>query len=125
MPAIYVRFQTPRDIAEKALQVVEGARDTGALRKGTNEVTKAIERGQAQLVVMAEDVQPEEVVAHIPLLCEEKGVAYCYVPTKQDLGQSAGLKVPTATVAVMDPGRAKATQDEVVAKLGEMVKKAA
>jgi large subunit ribosomal protein L7Ae len=124
MPGIYVRFQTPKELQDKAFQVVEGARDTGALRKGTNEVTKVVERGQAKLVVLAEDVQPEEVVAHIPLLCEEKGVPYMYVPTKTDLGTSAGLKVPTAAVAVLDPGRAKATNDELATKFGELAKKA-
>jgi large subunit ribosomal protein L7Ae len=122
--AIYIRFQTPKELQDKAFQVVEGARDTGALRKGTNEVTKLIERGQAKLVVLAEDVQPEEVVAHIPLLCEEKGIPYIYVPTKQDLGTSAGLKVPTAAVAVTDPGRAKATSDEIAGKFAELSKKA-
>jgi len=125
MPGIYVRFQTPADLQEKAFQVVEGARDTGSLRKGTNEVTKIVERGQAKLVVIAEDVQPEEVVAHIPLLCEEKGVPYVYVPTKQDLGQSAGLGVPTAAVAVLDPGRAKPVHEELAAKVAELVKKPA
>lgn len=124
MPGIYVRFQTPKELQDKAFQVVEGARDTGALRKGTNEVTKVVERGQAKLVVLAEDVQPEEVVAHIPILCEEKGVPYMYVPTKADLGTSAGLKVPTAAVAVLDPGRAKSVNDELAARFGELAKKA-
>lgn len=124
MPGIYVRFETPKELQEKAFQAVEGARDTGSLRKGTNEVTKLIERGLAKLVVLAEDVQPEEVVAHIPILCEEKGVPYVYVPTRQDLGNSAGLKVPTAAVAVLDPGRAKPVTDELAAKLAELVKKA-
>jgi large subunit ribosomal protein L7Ae len=124
MPGIYVRFETPKELQEKAFQAVEGARDTGSLRKGTNEVTKLVERGQAKLVVLAEDVQPEEVVAHIPILCEEKGVPYVYVPTRQDLGNSAGLKVPTACVAVLDPGRAKPVTDELATRLAELVKKA-
>jgi large subunit ribosomal protein L7Ae len=125
MPGIHVRFETPKDLQEKAFQVVEGARDTGSLRRGTNEVTKLVERGQAKLVVIAEDVQPEEVVAHIPVLCEEKGVPYVYVSAKQDLGTSSGLKVPTATVAVLDPGRAKPVNDELVTKVAELIKKPA
>lgn len=125
MPGIYIRFETPKDLQDKAFQVVEGARDTGSLRRGTNEVTKLVERGQAKMVIIAEDVQPEEVVAHIPLLCEEKGVPYVYVPTRQDLGNSAGLKVPTATVAILDPGRAKPVNDELAAKVAELIKKPA
>lgn len=125
MPGIHVRFETPKELQDKAFQVVEGARDTGSLRKGTNEVTKLVERGQAKLVIIAEDVQPEEVVAHIPLLCEEKGVPYVYVSAKQDLGNSAGLKVPTAAVAILDPGRAKPVSDELAARVAELVKKPA
>ena len=36
--------------------IVEKARNTGKIEKGTNEVTKAIERGTAKLVVWAGDV---------------------------------------------------------------------
>ena len=47
----YVKFEVPQELAEKALEAVEVARDTGRIRKGTNETTKAVERGQAKLVV--------------------------------------------------------------------------
>lgn len=111
--AMYVRFETPKDIQDKTYEAVEAARDTGSVKKGTNEVTKFIERGQAKLVVMAEDVTPEEVLAHIPLLCEEKGIAYAYVPSKQELGQAAGLEVGTAATAIVDAGRGKQLVDEI------------
>src|SRR3970282_2403977 len=88
---MYVRFETPKELVEKTYQAIELARDSGKLRKGTNEVTKVVERGDAQFVIMAEDVQPEEILAHMPLLCEEKGVPYAYVPSKQELGGAAGL----------------------------------
>src|SRR3989304_138101 len=90
---MYVRFETPKELVDKTYQAVELVRDSGKLRKGTNEVTKLVERGDAQFVVMAEDVQPEEVLAHMPLLCEEKGIPYAYVPSKQELGVAAGLGV--------------------------------
>src|SRR5687768_16815810 len=62
---MFVRFEAPKELQDKAYEAVEAARDTGAVKKGTNEVTKLIERGQAKLVVMASDIQPEEVLAHI------------------------------------------------------------
>ena len=71
----YVRFEVPPEIAEKAYEALRKARETGGkIKKGTNETTKAIERGLAKLVLIAEDVDPPEVVAHLPLLCEEKKV---------------------------------------------------
>jgi len=113
---IYVRFETPKELVDKAYQVVELARDSGKLRKGTNEVTKLVERGEAQLVVMAEDVTPEEILAHMPLLCEEKAVPYAYVPSKQELGVAAGLGKATASCAILDPGKGKPMMDELAAK---------
>src|SRR5256712_6579059 len=106
--AIYVRFELPKDLTDKVYQVVEIAKESGKIRKGTNEVTKLVERGEAQFVVMAEDVQPEEILAHMPLLCEEKGVPYAYVPSKQELGVAVGRGQATASIALLDPGKAEA-----------------
>jgi len=55
------KFDIPAELSDKALESVELARDTGKLKKGTNEVTKAIERGIVKLAVIAEDIQPEEI----------------------------------------------------------------
>ena len=110
---IYVRFETPSDLSDKALQLVQVASETGKLRVGTNEVTKSSERGEAKLVVMAEDVDPVEILVHIPMLCEEKRIPYVYVPKKQRLGQSAGLSKSAASVAVVEPGEAKGLLEEI------------
>ena len=81
-----------------------------------------MERGDAQFVVMAEDVQPEEILAHMPLLCEEKGIPYAYVPSKQELGVSVGLGKATASIAILDAGKAKPIVDDLGAKLLAMKK---
>src|SRR5438552_2494613 len=78
--------------------------------------------GEAQFVVMAEDVQPEEILAHMPLLCEEKGVPYAYVPSKQELGVAVGLGKATASIAILDPGKAKPVLDDLSGKLRAMKK---
>jgi len=121
MPA-FVKFEVPKELAEKTYEIIELAKQSGKIRKGANEVTKIVERGQAKLVVMAADVQPEEILMHMPILCEEKGTPYAYVPSKQELGAAAGLEVPTATIAVMDPGKGKASLDELVKLLAELKK---
>ncbi len=117
---IYVRFEVPEEVVEKTYQVLEIARDTGKVRRGTNEVTKIIERGEAKLVVMAEDVSPEEILAHIPLLCEEKGVLYSYVPSKKQLGSAAGLEKATASAAVTDPGKAREMLESLIEDLKKL-----
>jgi large subunit ribosomal protein L7Ae len=113
---IYVRFETPTELSDKALQLVQVASETGKIRVGTNEVTKSSERAEAKLVVMAEDVDPVEILVHIPMLCEEKRIPYVYVGKKQRLGQSAGLSKSAASVAVVEPGDAKALLEEIAAQ---------
>jgi large subunit ribosomal protein L7Ae len=110
---IYVRFETPNEVADKALQLVQIASETGKVRVGTNEVTKSSERAEAKLVVMAEDVDPVEILVHIPMLCEEKRIPYLYVPKKQRLGQSAGLSKSAASVAIVEAGEAKQLLEEL------------
>jgi len=119
---IYVRFETPNDLAEKALQLVQVASETGKIRVGTNEVTKSSERSEAKLVVMAEDVDPVEILVHIPMLCEEKRIPYIYVPKKQRLGQAAGLSKSAASVAVVEAGEAKSLLDELAAQFPNLKK---
>ena len=110
---IYVRFETPTELADKALQLVQIASETGKIRVGTNEVTKSSERSEAKLVVMAEDVDPVEILVHIPMLCEEKRIPYLYVPKKQRLGQAAGLSKSAASVAIVEAGEAKPLLEEI------------
>ncbi len=121
----YVRFDVPPDIAEKAYEAVKKARETGGkIRKGTNETTKAVERGQAKLVVIATDVDPPEVVMHLPFLCEEKKVPYLYVPSKKRLGEVAGIQVAAASVAIVEPGGAKDLVEDLSRAYQELKAKA-
>ena len=93
--------------ADQIYEAVEVARNTGKIKKGSNEVTKAIERGVAKLVVVAKDVQPAEVIMHLPLLAKEKGVPCVEVPSKEQLGAAAGLTVSTGAIAIIVEGEAK------------------
>ncbi len=117
---LYVRFEVSRDLADRIYNIVEAAKDTGEIRKGTNETTKAVERGNAQLVVMAEDVDPPEILAYLPPLCEEKDTPFGYVPEKRELGSAAGIDVSAASTAVIDPGEAEDELESVVAELEEL-----
>jgi large subunit ribosomal protein L7Ae len=119
---VYVRFEVPEELQNSALAILEKVRETGRIKKGTNETTKTIERGMAKLVYIAMDVDPPEIVAHIPLLCEEKNVPYIYIDTKSRLGQAAGLKVNCSAVAVVDEGETKKELRDLVAKINGLKK---
>lgn len=92
---------------DNVLEAIEVANATGKIKKGSNEVTKAIERGSAKLVVYAKDVEPKEIIMHIPLLCKEKEITCFEVATKEELGAAAGIEVGTAAVAIIAEGESK------------------
>jgi large subunit ribosomal protein L7Ae len=99
---------------DKILHAVEIARNTGKIRIGTNETTKAIERGIAKLVVIADDIQPKEVIMHLEPLCDEKKIPFVHVKSKQELGRAAGIDVPSASIAIVEEGDAKDDIKEIV-----------
>jgi large subunit ribosomal protein L7Ae len=116
----YVKFETPKDLVNAVYEAVRLAKQSGKVRKGTNETTKAIERGTSRLVVIAEDVEPPEVVAHLPLLCEERSAAYVFVPSKQQLGVSLGIDVGSAAATILDAGEAQHIVEQVVTSISGM-----
>ena len=117
--AYYVKNETPAELVNPILEALRVAATTGKVRKGTNEATKAIDRGISKLIIIAEDVEPPEVVAHLPLICEEQGAAYAFVPDKQELGKALGIDVTSAAAAILDAGDAQHIIDEVVASLAK------
>ena len=117
-----MKFEVPKEVADAAYEAIQIAARTGKVRRGTNETTKAVERGQAKLVLIAEDVDPPEVVAHLPILCEERKIPYVYVPSKAKLGSAAGIDVPSASVCIIDAGEAADLVNEIIARVESLKK---
>ena len=116
----YVKFEVSKEIADAAYEALQIASKTGMVRKGTNETTKAIERAQAKLVIIAEDVDPPEVVAHLPLLCEERKIPYIFVPNKEKIGNAVGIDVPAASVCIVKEGEATGLVKEIIARIEQI-----
>jgi len=113
----YVKFEVPADVANAVYEAVQIAARTGKVKRGTNETTKAVERGLAKLVVIAEDVDPPEVVAHLPLLCDERKVPYVYVPSKAKLGSATGIDVAAASACITESGEAADLVKEIINRI--------
>ena len=107
------------EIVDKIYEAIEVAKATGRIKKGSNEVTKAIEKGMAKLVAIAKNVNPPEITMHIPLLSKEKDVLCVEVPSKEELGAAAGISVGTASIAIVEEGEAKNIVKEIIKKLKE------
>ncbi|MBS3074041.1 ribosomal L7Ae/L30e/S12e/Gadd45 family protein [Candidatus Pacearchaeota archaeon] len=87
---------------------IEQARKSGKIEKGINEVTKAIERGTAKAVFYAKDVEPKEIVAHLPALCKERGIECNEADSKAKLGAAAGINVPCSAIAIVEASETRA-----------------
>lgn len=120
--AEYVKFQVPDELKARQATLLEKIAKTGKVRIGSNEATKAAERGTAKLIVIAEDVTPPEIVMHLPLICKEKNIPFTYVSTKKGLGQYSGLNVGSAAIAVLDEGDTKKDFADLTKKLQELAK---
>lgn len=58
-----------------------------SIKYGINHVTALIEEKKAKLVVIANDVDPIELVLWLPALCVKMDVPYCIVKNKSRLGK--------------------------------------
>ena len=91
------------------------------IKKGANEATKTLNRGISDLIVIAADVKPLEIVLHLPLLCEDKNVPYVFVESQRLLGRACGVSRPVIAASILNN-----TSDELketIAKLKEEVEK--
>eukprot|EP00736_Rhodelphis_marinus_P010240 Rmarinus@m.9129 len=84
------------------LELVQQATNYKVLKKGANEATKTLNRGHSELIIMAADAQPLEILLHLPLLCEEKNVPYVFVPSKMALGRACGVSRPVISCSIMN-----------------------
>lgn len=118
----YVSWEATEEIVEEALKILEEVLkiEGGKLKRGTNETTKAVERGTAKLVFIARDVDPPEIVAHLPLLCEEKNIPYIFVESKERIGEASGIDVPAAAVSIVEAGQLGSSIKSLAEKIEEI-----
>ena len=91
----------PDAFSKTVLDLVQQAANYKQIKKGANEATKALNRGQAELIVLAGDTNPVEIVLHLPLLCEDKNVPYIFVPSKVALGRAAQVSRNVIALAII------------------------
>jgi len=98
------RPETKKDrrarLVKRAAERAAGKPDTPTkrplvVRTGVNTVVSLVEQKKAQLVVIAHDVDPIEIVIYLPALCKKMGVPYCIVKGKARLGQVVRRKTVT------------------------------
>merc|ERR1712050_368302 len=81
-------------------EVVQQSANYKQLRKGANEATKTLNRGISDLIILAADTEPIEIILHLPFICEEKNIPYIFIPSKQALGRACGVSRPVIACSI-------------------------
>ncbi|KAK5858108.1 hypothetical protein PBY51_002276 [Eleginops maclovinus] len=89
-----------RKLSKKLYKCVKKAVKVKNIRRGVKEVQKFINKGEKGIVVLAGDTLPIDVYCHLPVMCEDRNLPYAYIPSKGDLGSSAGSKRPTCVILI-------------------------
>ena len=90
----------PPKLEKKVCQLVQQLLSYKQVRKGVNEVMKALQKGGIEAVVLAADCDPLEIVMTLPSLCEERNIPYCFVSSKASLGRACGIKRPVVAACI-------------------------
>ena len=110
-----------KSIQKEIFNVITKASQLKKIKKGANESTKTLNRGISDLIVIAADVKPLEIVLHLPLLCEDKNVPYVFVESQKLLGRACGVSRPVIAASILSN-----TSDELkntITKLKQEVEK--
>ncbi|XP_065221857.1 H/ACA ribonucleoprotein complex subunit 2-like protein [Planococcus citri] len=87
---------------KRLLKLIRKAAENKSIRVGLKDVQKQIRRGEKGIVVFGADVTPVDIMCHMPAICEEKDIPYCYTPSREDIGHAAGLH-RTAVMVLVKP----------------------
>ncbi|KAI8746479.1 H/ACA ribonucleoprotein complex subunit 2-like protein [Biomphalaria glabrata] len=107
-------------LTKKLYKVINKAKSQNSLFKGIKEVQKRLRKGDKGIVVLAGDVSPMDIITHIPIMCEERDIPYCYTPSKSELGESYGTKRQACIVLIKDHEAYKDLFTECKTKIAEI-----
>jgi H/ACA ribonucleoprotein complex subunit 2 len=88
---------------KKLVKLIKKSMKGKHVHRGVKETVKAVRKGTKGLVIIAADISPIDVLSHLPILCEDKGIAYIYVRSRAEIGEACKTKRPTSCVLVQKP----------------------
>ncbi|XP_076295109.1 NHP2 ribonucleoprotein [Lasioglossum baleicum] len=108
----------PKKLTKKIYKCIKKAsKQKTYLRNGLKDVQKHLRKGEHGLVVFAGDVFPIEIMCHLPVVCENKSIPYCYTPSRQDIGNAMGVKRGSLMVLIKEHPEYKDLYEEIKAAM--------
>jgi H/ACA ribonucleoprotein complex subunit 2 len=108
-----------KKLAKKVYKLIKKASKerTKNIINGLKDVQTRMRKGERGVTIFAGDVFPLEIICHLPAVCEEKDIAYCYLPSRQDLGTAMGVKRGSIVLMIRENADYKELYDEVKEEL--------
>ncbi|XP_020284629.1 H/ACA ribonucleoprotein complex subunit 2-like protein [Pseudomyrmex gracilis] len=112
--SVIAKPMAPKKLAKKITKCIKKAsKHKTYLRNGLKDVQKHLRKGETGLVVFAGDVHPIDIMCHLPIVCEDKNIPYCFIPSRLDLGAAMGVKRGSLMVMIKEHESYKELYDEV------------
>ncbi|XP_012223035.1 H/ACA ribonucleoprotein complex subunit 2-like protein [Linepithema humile] len=104
----------PKKLTKKIYKCMKKAsKHKTHIRNGLKDVQKHLRKGEKGMVVFAGDVNPVEIMCHLPIVCEDKGIPYCFTPSRLDIGTALGVKRGSLMVLIKEHPDYKELYDEI------------
>ncbi|CAO1378549.1 unnamed protein product [Diamesa serratosioi] len=109
----------PKKLTKKVYKLIKKASKerTKNVINGLKDVQTRIRKGETGITIFAGDVYPLDIMCHLPAVCEEKDIMYCYTPSRQDLGIAMGVKRGSIALMIRENADYQELYDEVKGEL--------
>jgi hypothetical protein len=88
-----------KKLSKKLAKLIPKANKARLIRKGVREVQKSLRKGFKGILLLAADTSPVDIIVHLPLVCEDSAMPYCFLPSKKvHLQHSSPRIVPAFTI---------------------------
>ncbi|KAJ7276406.1 50S ribosomal protein L30e-like protein [Mycena haematopus] len=105
-----------KKLLKKLHKTIKKAAKARQVKRGVKEVVKGIRKGEKGLLILAADINPIDIISHLPVLSEEAQIPYIFVSSKEELGNASSTKRPTSCVMVCPDQKKKGKPKEGIAE---------
>ncbi|KAH7929453.1 putative RNA-binding protein L7Ae [Leucogyrophana mollusca] len=105
-----------KKLVKKLHKTIKKASKARQVKRGVKEVVKGIRKGEKGLLILAADINPIDIISHLPVLSEEAQIPYVFVTSKEELGHASSTKRPTSCVMVCPDQKRKPQKKDTEAK---------
>jgi H/ACA ribonucleoprotein complex subunit 2 len=109
-------------LTKKIGQLISQSAEQKKLVYGVKDTAKLLKKNEQGICVLGGNVSPMDVITHIPAICENQGVPYVFLPTKEQISAYAQRTSPVACVVIRAPEEGSTAEEyaAVVAEIQEL-----